>query len=596
VSILLLVIAAASLALLTYRRWEPRAPGIWLPMACRAVAWAGIATLLLNPGCPRAPSSNSRLVLLDGSLSMAADTAHWRAASDTARALGQVRWFGDARPWTDSLPRRGRSELGPALASAAAIGGPVVVVTDGEVDDANDIPAGLLASAGVVVMPRPPRRDLAVTDVNAPDRATVGDTLLVAVSVLLTGTDTADSATVQATLGSRVLAQAPVHLSPGAVVPVRLAVPTRRVPAGVQFLRVGLAGTPDNEPRDDGRMIATELSATPGIVLVAQPGDWDARFLYRTLREVAGLPVKGYVQLDGDRWRDMERLSLVSGADMRAAVRRADLLVLRGGEAGMASATEARGLIRWPGPGPDVDEWYVSGAPVSPVAPAFLGVPLDSLPPIAGARAIPAEAGDWVGLLVRAGRRGAPRPVIVGRQAGRRREVTIGAEGLWRWAFRGGSSGDVYRTMMAAAVSWLLAEPDRGSAEATVARRVVDQGMPVIFERTSDSTAATPVTFESGSAVRTDTLRYGGDGRAAVWLPPGVYRYRLAGSRGGSGTVAVDTWSREWLARPTAVTAHAAPAAKSGGRRPARESPWLYVVVLLGLAGEWLARRRLGLR
>jgi hypothetical protein len=227
---------------------------------------------------------------------------------------------------------------------------------------------------------------------------------------------------------------------------------------------------------------------------------------------------------------------------------------------------------------------------------AFLGIPVDSLPPVTGALALVPGTGDWVGLTAQQARRGAARPVLLGRHTGRRREVLVSAEGFWRWAFRGGPSADAYRAMVAASVSWLLAAPDAGAAEARVVRPVVEQGLPLVFERADDSTTAVAIMFEGPDGVRQDTLRFGGDGRALLWLPPGAYRYHLAGPQGSAGTVAVDTWSREWLAQPVVVRSRAVPAARAGERRTLREWPWLYALVLLALAGEWLARRRLGLR
>jgi hypothetical protein len=262
----------------------------------------------------------------------------------------------------------------------------------------------------------------------------------------------------------------------------------------------------------------------------------------------------------------------------------------------MEATTGARGLLRWPDVDAGAGEWYVSGAPVSPVAMAFLGVPVESLPPVSGGLSLVAGAGDWVGLTARQGRRGPARPVLLGRQAGRRREIVVGAEGFWRWAFRGGPSTEAYRTMVASSVAWLLAAPEEGAAEARVVRTVVEQGLPLVFERSRDSTTALAVSFDGPNGVRQDTLRFGGDGRATLWLPPGSYRYRMAGARGGVGTVAVDTWSREWLARPVVVQARPMPSGAVGERRTARASPWLYALVLLALAAEWLARRRLGLR
>ena len=84
--------------------------------------------------------------------------------------------------------------------------------------------------------------------------------------------------------------------------------------------------------------------------------------------------------------------------------------------------------------------------------------------------------------------------------------------------------------MIASSVAWLLAAPEEGAAEARVVRTVVEQGLPLVFERSRDSTTALAITFEGPNGVRQDTLRFGGDGRAMLWLPPGTYRYRTGGA------------------------------------------------------------------
>jgi hypothetical protein len=102
------------------------------------------------------------------------------------------------------------------------------------------------------------------------------------------------------------------------------------------------------------------------------------------------------------------------------------------------------------------------------------------------------------------------------------------------------------------------------------------------------------IAWSGEGAPAADTLRFDGSGRAAVWLQPGEYRYRLAG--GGGGTLAVEEYSEEFLPRPVALTAHEARAPVAAGRRAARDWLWLFALCIAALAGEWLARRRLGLR
>jgi hypothetical protein len=154
----LVVLLAAGLAAFTYLGLERLGPRAWLPLISRAIAWAAMGLLLLNISCPIAGPLERPLVLLDGSLSMDAPGGRWTEARDSAFRLGDVRTFGDEDASTDTTPTRGRSMLRPALAAAAASNRPVVVVTDGEVEDAADIPAELLGRATVAVFPRQPLR------------------------------------------------------------------------------------------------------------------------------------------------------------------------------------------------------------------------------------------------------------------------------------------------------------------------------------------------------------------------------------------------------------------------------------------------------
>jgi hypothetical protein len=124
---------------------------------------------------------------------------------------------------------------------------------------------------------------------------------------------------------------------------------------------------------------------------------------------------------------------------------------------------------------------------------------------------------------------------------------------------------------------------------------VVPNGRPLVFEWASAGTPRPLSIAWSGAGVdRADTLRFDGAGRAAVWLDPGAYRYRLEG--GGGGTVAVEAYSDELLPRPASLQSKDARVSRPAGRTQARDWLWLFGLTILALSGEWLARRRLGLR
>jgi hypothetical protein len=297
----------------------------------------------------------------------------------------------------------------------------------------------------------------------------------------------------------------------------------------------------------------------------------------------------------------MEDLSPVSVERVRQAARGADLLILKGDPGAVAAGSGARGVWYWPSgeraTSPVAGDWYLSAPEVSPVAGAFLGMPVDSFPPAPQLTPLQPGPADWVGLTAQLGRRGAARPAMTGRQEGRVRSVTVGADGLWRWAFRGGSSEQSYRTWVATTASWLLAGADTVRGVAAPVRPVVQHGRPLVFEWTGSGPAvATPVVWDGRAlgGTRTDTLRFDGSGRAPVRLPPGEYRYRLAG--GGGGVVAVEAYSDELLPAPATLAARTARAGRPQNRSAARDWLWLFGLAIAALSVEWLARRRLGLR
>jgi hypothetical protein len=599
VRIFLVVLAAAALSAGTYLGLERLGRRAWPAIVARAVAWAALGVLLLNVSCPRPPAVRRPIVLLDGSLSMTAPGQDWAESRRLADSLGEVRTFGDERPGVDSLPNRGRSLLSPALAAAAASDRPVIVLTDGEIDDAAELPADLLARTRIDVLPRVSTRDVALVSIDGPARVTAGDSLRYDISVRFAGDSVRDSAVVELRSddAKRTLLTRRVIRTTGGDARGVLRAATGGIGAGEHLLSVKVVDNSDAEPRTDERLVHLSVVATPGVVFVANPGDWDARFLFRTIREVAALPARGYVRI-GESWRTMTDLRPVSEDVMRQAIRGADLVVLKGRAVDRASDLRGRGVWLWPGGGGEAaaqnGDWYLTATPASPISAALGGLPIDSFPPAVALTPAQPTSSGWVGLMAQAGRRGAPRPAFFGSESAGVRRVMTAADGLWRWSFRGGSSEQGYRALVGATITWLLGAPDTARGPAHPVRPVVTNGRPLVFEWTGAGAAhAVPIVF-SGEASITDTLRFDGAGRAEVWLSPGAWRYRLEG--GTQGLVAVEQYSDELLPRAASIASKAGSTVSGNARTSARDWAWLFGLVVLGLCAEWLVRRNLGLR
>ena len=595
----LVVLAAFGLAAFTYLGVERLGRRALVPLVCRGVAWSGLGLLLVNVSCPVPATPLEPLVLLDASLSMKASGGRWNEARDSASRWGELRYFGDERSGSDSGATRGRSMLAPALLAASASDRPLIVVSDGEIEDKREIPPDLLARSTLRVFPRTVQPDVAITRVTGPARVSAGDSISLEIEVERVGGATNDSVSVEVLAGTKRLARRTVKLSGEGGGQTRIALASAGLVAGDQLLRVTLPLGGGSEERTDTRLHLVRVAETPGVVFLASPADWDSRFLYRTLREVAQLPIRGYIRLEATRWRNMGDLRPVSVDVVRRAARRADLLVLKGNVGGYAQGSEARGILRWPsgesGETQVAGDWYLSQSDASPLAGAFLGQPVDSFPPSTALTPIQTTPGEWVALFAQLGRRGPNRPAITGRQDGRVRRVTVAVEGLWRWPFRGGSSEQSYRSWVAATASWLLGSTDSSEGVTRPIQAVVQNGRPVVFEWLgAGPPVAQPILWSGREGQTSDTLEFGGDGRATVWLRPGEYRYRLGG--GATGLAAVEPYSEELLPRPIALEPHAGRETRAGARSTARDWLWLFALCVLALSGEWLARRRLGLR
>jgi len=597
-TLVLILLGAVGMAVATYWWLERIGRRAWLAAAFRALAWSALGVLVLNLSCATRRAAGPPIALLDASLSYSG-SARWTALRDSLSAVADVWYFGDQRPARDSSPR-GTSRLGPALSAAAATSRSIVVYTDGELDDVQDIPADILARAHVNVLARKPEGDVALVRIRGPERVTQGDTLALEAEVLASPTSQVQRIGVVLGAGSLRLARASVDIEPGGRKRVQLRAPTNRLPAGEQLVTIALDGVVDSESRTDMRLHHVEIVPTPGVVILASPPDWDAKFLYRALKEVSDLPVRGYSRVTDGTWHGMHDLGLVSESVVRRAARRADLLILKGRDEGVGPGPGTKAVWRWPSGENGVTtlegDWYVTPELGSPMSEAFLGLPVDSFPPATQVTPIDTGTGGWTALTAQAGRRGASRPIVTGIDAGRRRRLVVGADGFWRWAFRGGSSEQGYRSFVASAVTWLLGGADSARGPAVVVHAVVERGRPVVFRAAvRDSSSALPIHLSGPAGVRTDTLRWDGSGEAEVWLPPGEYRYHF-GSGGPEHVIAVEEYSTEWLVRPTTLDSSAAGLSRQAGRASAREALWLFGLGILGLVGEWTVRRRLGLR
>jgi hypothetical protein len=549
--LVVLALAAAAAALALYLVVERAGAGA-LPLAMlRAAAWIALAALLVDPGCGRGAGAPPPVVLLDHSLSMSdpGDTsgggARWRAAVDTARAIagrgGRVILFGtEPAPYREAArPDAPATSLLPAWREAASFGGPVAVVTDGEVDDVRDLPADFMRAARVVVVPRPARADVGVAALDLPLALRAGDTATVTITVVAAGAAPADTATVELLEGARVVARARVAVGQGGTLRRELSfVPAaahgdREVRRYVARLS-GVRG--DAEPRDDARTSLAEVTRSSTIALFSDSPDWDFRALAGALARTSGVPVRAFVHVAAGPWREAGKLAPVPQRAVEDAARDAALVVVHGTPPGVAAilALARHNVWAWiPGRGPAASgDWYVapSGA-ASPLGAVLAGVPSDSLPPLEALWEGSGDTAEWTGLVAQLARRGRARPVIVGSEAGGRRTVRVLGSGLWRWAGKGGVAAAGYAALVAAATNWLLEQEPR-EAQALAARR--------------------------------DSLNRGLD---------------------------------ELLPRPRTIRDQAGSrVAVAGEREPLRREPWLYALALAALMVEWVARRRKGLR
>jgi hypothetical protein len=314
------------------------------------------------------------------------------------------------------------------------------------------------------------------------------------------------------------------------------------------------------------------------------------------LRGAVSVPTRAYYQVIPGQWRIEGALSRVPVADVRRAMREAPLLVVHGDTAifGPPRVATSGALALVSPPAESAGEWYAVAAPASPIAGALSGVAWDSLAPLEVSPNVP--PGEWEGLVTSRPRADARRVAITGTTRPRR-VVVVGASGMWRWRFRGGTGADAYAALWGGIFDWLTAEPvDRRAA--IVVDHLLRAGDPIRWRRgTGTDSVVTVIARRRGDEARVDTimLRFGASGNVAesAPMPAGVYDLEMAG---GAALLAVNA-SPELLPQPRTVAAgDVGGAAVTGDAPRLRDWGFAYLIALGALCAEWLLRRRMGLR
>jgi hypothetical protein len=650
---LLVGAAAVGLVLWNYFHREVKVGGRWLLAAVRATTIALIGVLLLDPSIPappRATGGAATWVALDASLSMSVagegETPPWERALARARELqgrgNTVATFGSGLHFTaedpallERGPRESASQLAPLLERALEAGaGEVIVLSDLRFADPVAV-RGLLERGGISVrfedMGSSPI-DAGVARFELPASLSSDGPSFAQLAVHATESAAGRDATVEVhEQGRLVFSRDLVLPGPGLVVDVPVELPPTNAEGSIRYeARVRLAQ--DADPSDDVRVAyGTADPEERLLIAVSMVPDWEMRFLLPVLEQVTGLATRGYVRLTGDRYLATGGAGppqgLVETEEVRRRVEAAELLVLQGvsqadpewlGEAAAAarrvvllprdpSGAETLGVTARP---PLAGEWYVSPEiPPSGLNADLAGATWQGLPPLSAVLPVVGEEEASPALRVQL-QGGAEESALLlqGDETGRRAIVL--ASGFWRWAFRDGPARESYRRLWAGVAGWLLGDPRlSGAAALRPERRVVARDAPVRWSAPGLGGQQLALNLARGDSTVLDTvLTPPEDGLLQTGaLPPGTYTYRASWSAGEGGTAEgafdVEAYTDELRNAPARELLEERPSgggARGGmlvrSQRPLRTHPAPYLILLGLLCGEWVVRRRKGLR
>ncbi len=598
----------------------------WYLAVLRALAVTAVAALLVGApagrAAPLAPlvaidvSSSVRRASGDDSTAVRAwrtrladSVGVWASGDAPIVVLGDSVREATASELKNWTPTDAASRVRSAVDRAASLGRPLVLVTDGEVDDAESL-AEAPAGSRVASWPASTRRDVALAELTVPSSATGGDSLSVSVSVASGGVATPDG-TLQLRLDGAVAGSAPIPaLAPYATTRITTSLVVPRGTA-VSLVQAVAQVASDVEPRNDTLTAAVEVGDRPSAVFVSTAPDLDVREALTVLRGSLDVPTKAYLRIAPNVWRVEGSYAPITEADVRARAAAAGLLILHGDTAWLntsgakdttARARAAARALWTPAPPTQVakageltrtPEWYANAAPASPLMAALATLPFDSLPPITLAG--PAAGAQPV-LTAQLGKRGVAVPAVATREERGVRTAVVSGSGWAGWSLRGGRSRDAFTALWGALFDWLAA--GRGDVRAArPVQGVVRAGEPVLWRRGGADTVVAVRLQKRGATGDTSTvaLRFTNQRfeAASPALAPGVYDVQAP----GGASVLVVNASREWIPRAPTVSAGPATKAASSSDAPRfADKGWPFVLALLLLCAEWVARRLAGQR
>ena len=626
-----------------YRRVELSITGSgWLALI-RASVLVTILGLLFDLQIPVGDSTKAmgeRWVLLDTSLSMLAGEdglTAWDGAIERSNELMEEGWrvvtFGEvanALPFSDtdlgSRPQDVNTLLAPALRRAAEGGARSVrVLTDLRLEDRVALQA-TLEQLPLEVLYEGFGADLKNGGISAfkvEDAVQTGGMILGEVEIHGLGADSVDL-TIRvegAEVVSLKVALPEVGLRNLLEVPIPVPNAEGRIRYTAHLHLDGDAFASDNEAVAYG-VVGNEENA---VVLVSLRPNWEPRYLLSVLGDVTGLPATGYLRAGPDKFisvgRALARSGPVDSSRVRRAVDGARLVVLHGLDRNSdpwalgllerstraillpadSSGAANAGLNTEPARS---GEWYVSGdLPPSPLSGELAGTTLLGLPPLTDLL-IPInreEIQSPVHLQLRG--TGSSEAALHLDDSGAHRRVLGLASGFWRWATREGSGEDTYRRLWSGVTGWLFADEKPAAREPRPSKWVFQRKELVTWIVPRDSTLMN-LRVLKGDSVLIDTVMVGGTSPSSGILDPGLYHYSFGKPSGeliGAGRFDVETITGEMIppseepGAPESLAVVTVVGDENPGR-PIRIYPWPYLLVITLLCGEWMIRRRTGLR